>query len=94
MSERRQTEIMETSLGHLGSEAVIGTTPVTPPEGFIITVLIPLVDCVATAQTDASIENGNADLTAFTVLPAGVPIYGAWLSITLSADNEALAYFG
>jgi len=93
MSDRRRTEIAEASLGNLGSKAVIGTTPVTPPTDRVITALIPLTNCVVTAQTDRSGVT-NQDLTAFTTLPAGIPIYGQWTSITLSADNEATAYFG
>lgn len=90
MSERRQTELMETNQGNFGSIEMNGAGAVVPATGKIFTKLIVMTETVVAAQTDVSIT--NADLSVFTSIPAGAVIYGRWSSITLTS-GQVIAYY-
>lgn len=90
MSIIRQTELMETNLGNLGSKAITGTGAVTPDEG-VFTFIHFVAASAVTTQTDAGVV--NADLSAIASIPAGTTVYGKWSSITL-ASGEAIGYNG
>ncbi len=90
MSLIRQTEILETQLGNLGSKSIIGTSAVTPDSG-VFTFIHFVAASVVTTQTDAGVV--NADLSALASIPAGTTVYGKWSSITLTS-GEAIGYNG
>lgn len=82
----RTNELIEQSLGNKGSSAITGTTAVTGS----FTALQAIDDTVVAAQTDATGAT-NADLTAFTTIPAGAILFGRWTSITLTS-GEMIGY--
>ena len=90
MSLIRQTELMETQLGNLGSKSITGTSPVLSDTGFIFTSLYAVTSTVIAAQVDAGIP--NADLSTLTI-PQGITIFGKWSSITLTSGSM-IGYFG
>lgn len=91
MSQIRQTELMETRLGNLGSKEITGTSAVLPETGKVFTFIHFVAASVVTTQTDSGIT--NADLSALTSIPVGTTVYGKWSSITLTS-GEAIGYFG
>lgn len=91
MSIIRQTELMETNLGNLGSKSITGTSAVVPASGYVFSYLYVAEAAVVAAQVDAGID--NADLTAITSLPVGIYIYGKWSSITLTSGS-LIGYYG
>jgi len=84
MSMMRQTELMETQLGNLGSKLITGTSPVLPATDYIFTSLYAVVETVVAATVDAGIT--NASLAGVTI-PQGITIYGKWSSITLTSGT-------
>jgi len=93
MTVERQTEILEISLGNLGSIAVTGEATITAPTGVSIRCIIPLVDSTVTAQTNAS-GIATQELTTFENLPAGIPLYVKCTSITFGAGSQVSVYYG
>ena len=90
-AEQRTTQILETSMGNLGSE-LIGTVAATIAAPYKYTALQFISDSIVSVATDA-VGASNVDLTGFTVILAGTVIYGKWSAITLTS-GEGIAYIG
>ena len=88
MSNNRDTEILQSTMGNFGSIEITGTAEVTG----IFTAFQFMEDSVVSAQTDSN-GTSNADLTAFTTILAGSIIYGRWSAITLTSGS-AIGYYG
>ena len=91
MSDARVVEVLETSMGNLGS-AKISTVAVTATAPKIFTALQFITDSVVALSTSA-VGYTNADLTSYTVITAGTWLYGGWSAITLTS-GEGIAYYG
>ncbi len=74
------------ALGQFGSIDRVGAGVVTAPTGWVIYAISILAEAVVSAQIDA---NGivNADLSAYSALPLGQPIYGRWTQIIITSGN-------
>ena len=79
------------SLSKIGNKSITGTSAVTPATGYNFVMIQVIEDMVVSAQTDTA-GALNADLTAFTTIPAGTVIYGTWDSIQLSS-GEAIGHY-
>jgi hypothetical protein len=77
--------------GANGTKEITGIAAVVPADGFYFCALQAMADTVVAAQGNVS-GAVNADLTAFTKIPAGVTVYGKWNSITL-ASGELIGYY-
>lgn len=87
-----RSDRLEELLGLKGMEIILNTATHTPATGFCFVALQALADTViaaATADATAPITGTIAALA----LPAGVTIYGKFLSITLTS-GKAIAYVG
>jgi len=87
----RATEILETTMGNLGSKAITGTSAVTPTAGFVFTCIQAMEDSAVTTQTDSGIT--NAVLSSYTTIISGTMLYGRWSSIT-PASGSFVGYLG
>ena len=74
------------SVGFYGSKEITGVLAVTPTTGYYFFCIVPSSDMVIAAQGDVT-GAINADLTAITSHPTGVPIYGKFNSITLTSGD-------
>ena len=84
----RDTEILESSMGNLGSKAITGSTEITGA----FTAFTFIEDSVVTSVTD-KVGYANADLSDFTTIIAGTTVYGEWIAITLTSGS-AIGYYG
>lgn len=76
----------EEIIGGVGSKAITGTDAVTPPTGYYFFGVQVIADAVVSAQGNVDGAT-NADITAFTSIPAGTILYGKWNSITLTSGE-------
>ena len=84
----RDTQILDSSMGNLGSIAITGTSEVTGD----FTAIMFMDDSVVASQTN-KVGYANADLSDFTTIIAGTIVYGEWTAITLTSGS-AIGYYG
>ena len=77
------------SLGQNGGKAITGTDATTPDSGYYFALIEVIADTVFAAQGNVSGVT-NIDLTAFSFVPAGTILGGAWNSITLTSGEIAV----
>ena len=95
MSEYIMTHLLEKTLkigfGHFGGVSAKTTVAITPTSTSVMFFqVMAIADAVVAAQANVA-GSSNPDLTAYTKISVGTPIYGRWTSLTL-ASGEIVAY--
>jgi hypothetical protein len=87
MSDAREIQIMEQSLGRYGSKRITDTNATTPDTGYKFIAVEITEDAVFSSLV------GNMANSSGLTLPTGVIVYGLFTSITLTS-GKVIAYQG